>query len=162
MLRKNRLIRINAEVLTRQIGLVGKQTLWASRIACKWRHIFVCVHRRFSLFMPPHQIHIYLRLLEPHLGLFAAAGSWSVEGGGVSLRISANRFICHIDVCLQCKLLPWCIARSPYIFTWFYVNRGGAEREREIEKNTSRADHTARSRDCTQERMDTLCAAERL
>lgn len=60
----------NAEVLTRQIGLVGKQTLWASQIACvqnacKWRHIFVCVHRRFSLFMPSHQIHIYLRLLKP-------------------------------------------------------------------------------------------------
>jgi hypothetical protein len=93
--------------------------------AYKWRHIFVCAPQIFI---------IYALASNSYLFTFARAAS----GGSQPLEVGpsreeapylANRFICHIDVCLQCNLVYR--ARAAYIFTWFYGNRAGAERERE-------------------------------
>lgn len=108
--------RIIAEVLTRQIGLVGKQTLWGrikSRVqnACKWRRSSLCVCTADFHYLCPRIKFIFICVC---LWLFTAAQSWSVEKGGVSLLL-ANRFICHIDVCLQCNLLL--VYRAAYIYS---------------------------------------------
>jgi hypothetical protein len=93
----------------------------------------VCVHRRFSLFMPSHQIHIYLRLLEQPQAVLQPLEVGPSREAGVSLApYLANRFICHIDVCLQCNLLLELVyrARRTYLHGFMGIVPGPSEKER--------------------------------
>jgi hypothetical protein len=136
-------IRRNAKVLTRQIGLVGKQTLWAgvSNRLCKMRisgGISLCVCTADFHYLCPRIKFIFIYVCSSSLlRRFAAAGSWPVKGG--SAPYLANRFICHIDVCLQCNLV---YRARVHIYMVLWESCRGRERKRDREEHFA-ADHTA-------------------
>jgi hypothetical protein len=102
--------------------------------------ISLCVLRRFSLFMPSHQIHIYLRLLEQPR---AVRSRWKLARQGRKRRISLTGLFA---ILMSVYNVTWCIALAPrtYLHGFMGIVPGPREKERERDREEHfAADHTA-------------------